>query len=150
MNDNNALFEISLKVIIRNNKGEVLLLKQSKEYNKYGGIDIPGGRINDDELKQDILKLIEREIKEELGPDIKYKLNNKIKCISIMPLKTKDKGERDGVFYLLYEAKYISGKIQLSWEHNSYIWKKLTKNDVKNFVKIYHNLMNKYINSLCA
>jgi 8-oxo-dGTP pyrophosphatase MutT (NUDIX family) len=62
------IFNLGIKALIRNKKGEILLLKtdtrQLKGYDGKAYWDIPGGRIQKDDTVEDTLK---REIEEETG-----------------------------------------------------------------------------------
>lgn len=110
-----ALYQVALKAMIRKN-GQVLFLRLNESENR---LDLPGGRIDNVESKVPLEKILEREIKEELGHGIKYKLEK-----PLFQFRRATKSKLRGVFNLLtvYEAKFISGKIKLSPEHTSYEW----------------------------
>ena len=139
--NNLAVFQVSLKVLLVNNKKEYLILKTFSRnkffHDKY---DLPGGRINQDEFKIDFHKLIDREIKEEVGKDVKYKLRPDPVSISKRRYPEKDGGR----LFILFEAKYLKGEIKLSNEHIEYHWKKLNKNNIKNFILGEEDLMLNY------
>ena len=122
-------FMISLKILLKNKKGEYLLLKTPDTTpGWFGKYDLVGGRINDNEVNIDFHKLISREVKEEIGPKIKYKLRKDPVALGKYQFK-------DGrcILYILFEAKYISGKIKISEEHTEYIWKKLNAQNAEKF-----------------
>ena len=126
------VFMVSLKVLLKNKNGEVLLLKTpSNTPGWYGKYDLPGGRINDNEVDIDFHKLIDREIKEEAGRGVKYKLRKD-------PVALAKYRIPDGrcILYVLFEARYISGKITISEEHTEYIWKKILPQNVN---KLMHH-----------
>ncbi|MBU2158832.1 NUDIX hydrolase [Patescibacteria group bacterium] len=104
--------QVGVKVVLRNKKGEILILKRSKE--KYPGVnnpwDIPGGRID----KGTSLEAnLEREVFEEtglvLGPNFKL-------CAAQDILK-----EDIHVVRLTYTGE-ATGEIILSEEHTEYKW----------------------------
>lgn len=98
-----------------------------------------GGRINQDELDIGFHKIINREITEEVG-DIKYELRPD--PVSLAKSSYKGDGER---FFILFEAKYTSGKVETSDEHSGYIWKKIGVNNInKNFNLVIKELMENY------
>jgi ADP-ribose pyrophosphatase YjhB (NUDIX family) len=136
-------FMISLKVLLKNDRGEYLLLKTpSQTPGWFGKYDLPGGRINDDEVEIDFHELIDREIKEEAGPKIKYKLRKD-------PVALAKYRFKDGrcILYILFEARYISGQIVISDEHTEYRWEKVTlKNSDKYFHPKFVELFGNYIN----
>ncbi|MGE5392520.1 MAG: NUDIX domain-containing protein [Candidatus Saccharibacteria bacterium] len=108
-------FKVSLKVVLRNDKGEKLLLLNPKISS--GSFDLPGGRINGDEIGLDVASIIGRELSEEIG-DIRYELNPS-------PIATGiGIGRRTGhpTFYLIFEGRFLSGKIETSAEHDGYRW----------------------------
>lgn len=116
-------YQISLKLIIKNQADEVLLLKVENHSMYNGFYDFPGGRINEDEYKTNILEILNREVVEEIGQDLKYTL------LQDNPLaygrhedfsRTYNKNVR--YFYLLFEAKYLNGEVKISDEHANFVW----------------------------
>ena len=139
-NHNPALFHVGLKALIINDDGEFLLLKAiAKNKDCHNTWDLPGGRINQDELDIVFLKIIKREIREEAG-DIKYVLRPDPVSLA----KTAYEGGEER-FFILFEAKYISGDVKISDEHSGYIWKKIGPKDIdKNFNQVIRELMLNY------
>lgn len=89
------------KVVILNNKGEVLLLTRSKHHKKYAKeLDLPGGHIKIGERPE---KGAIREVQEETG----------IKLTSVSFFKK----EQNKYFFF---AKHNSRNITLSEEHDDY------------------------------
>ena len=67
MHQDPADFNVSLKVLLTNKKGEHLVLfARSTSTIWHGKYDFPGGRINNNEINVPFHKLIDREIKEEV------------------------------------------------------------------------------------
>lgn len=126
------LFMVSLKVLIKNRQGEFLLLESPDFIKRFGtaAYDLPGGRINDDEVEMDIHKLLKRELNEELGDKVKYK----IKKSPVSLMKTRFKDGRC-IMYILFEADYLSGKITISDEHIGFKWQKLTPANLKKYFR---------------
>jgi len=118
MKDN---YQISLKVIMKNKKGEVLGVKPPPSSSLHGSYEFPGGRIDTNEFKNSFNKIVHRELSEELGK-IKYKLYPK--PVSLGRHLTP-KGDR--ILYVFFKADYLSGKIKLSDEHKGYDWLDLKK-----------------------
>lgn len=135
-------FMISLKLLMKNKNNEYLLLKSPNDMpGWFGKYDLVGGRINDNEINIDFHKLIDREVKEEIGKKIKYKLRKDPVALGKYQFK-------DGrcILYILFEAKYLSGKIKISNEHVDYIWTKLnSKNAHKYFHKKFTKLFKTYL-----
>ena len=71
------LFQISLKLILKNKKGEILALEMPENSLMAGYYDVPGGRINSDELKMPYEEIFRREVAEEIGKSVKYRLIKK-------------------------------------------------------------------------
>ncbi|MBI2640604.1 MAG: NUDIX domain-containing protein [Candidatus Sungbacteria bacterium] len=107
-----ALYQVALKLLLRKG-GRVLFLRISRR----NFLDLPGGRIDNVENKIPLIKILAREIKEELGPSVKYKIGRPIFQFR-RPVPSR------GVlnFLTVYESKYISGSVKLSSEHESYEW----------------------------
>lgn len=102
---------ISVYALIRNEKGEFLLLRRSEDsHTNPGKWDLPGGKMNPDEsLKEGVV----REVWEETG-------------ISIVP------GDIAGevnfelpekkVIAIVFDGGYIVADVKLSYEHMGYTW----------------------------
>lgn len=102
---------ISVYAIIRNEKGEFLLLKRSEESHvDPGKWDLPGGKI---ERKEILEKAIVREVREETG-------------ITIIPGEiagyTIFERPENKVIGIIYDGKYVNADVKLSPEHTEYKW----------------------------
>jgi 8-oxo-dGTP pyrophosphatase MutT (NUDIX family) len=106
-----AKFIASFKLILKNND-QVLILNESKR----GFLDFPGGRANKSEAFLPIKDILEREIAEELGQDIKYEILG-----PAMQYRRRS-SFADATLTTIYEANYLSGQIKLSDEHSKYEW----------------------------
>jgi len=102
---------ISIYAILRNEKGEFLLLRRAENsHSNPGKWDLPGGKLNHEEILEEA---IVREVWEETG-------------ISIVP------GEIAGyvafelpqkrVIAIIYDGGYVISDIKLSHEHTEYSW----------------------------
>lgn len=82
-----------------------------------GNFDMPGGRIDEVEHETPLPEILGREIVEELGKDLRYKLGR-------VAFQYRRHFKRSGVrvFVAVYEADYVSGEIVLSPEHTAYKW----------------------------
>lgn len=143
INHNPATFQIGLKVVLKNDKNEMLLLKAvSNNTDWHDTWDIPGGRINVDEINLPFHEIVDREIKEEVG-DIIYELRK-----DPVSLSMHDQGSTtNGRFFILFEATYKSGEIKLCEEHSDHSWFKISTDTVKeNFHESLRRLMENYIN----
>lgn len=107
-----GLYHVGLKVLLHKNN-KILFLKETIA-NRW---DLPGGRIDADEGERPLEQIIDRELREELGSDVRYKLGR------ILFQYRRFVGERRiPVFLTVYGARYLSGKIALSQEHSSQHW----------------------------
>ncbi|MGH7157165.1 MAG: NUDIX domain-containing protein [Candidatus Saccharimonadales bacterium] len=109
------LYFVAVKVLLRD--GDKLLIT----HDIFGAWDIPGGRIKKDEFEAPLESVIERKIKEELGPDVKYKLSEP-KVFFRHERKEQKLGEMVRIFAIGYEAEYLGGEIQLGDHHNKFEW----------------------------
>lgn len=142
----NASFEISLKIILKNNKGEVLLLKMPEGSSMSGYYDLLGGRIREKEKRVPFRKILTREVREEIGNKIKYKLNAVPVAIGRHYYFSKRQQKIQYIFWTFFEALYQSGKINVSLEHAGYKWVKLSKRNYKKyFVKGPREGMGNYL-----
>ncbi len=106
--------QVGVKILLRNEEGNYLLLQRSKE--KYPEIkdrdiwDIPGGRID---IGVSLLENLKREVLEETG----LELVGEPKLLSAQDILKEDKH----VVRLTYVGQ-AKGKVKLSDEHDKYEW----------------------------
>jgi 8-oxo-dGTP pyrophosphatase MutT (NUDIX family) len=107
-----AYFLLSFKLLLEKDK-KVLILTESNT----GCFDLPGGRIEKHEDTLPFEKLFSREIGEELGKDVKYKI-----ICPILQFRRYSPYRKIYVLTTVYRAEYLSGSIELSSEHEKYEW----------------------------
>lgn len=132
----NQWFQVSLKLLLQNEAGETLILKCPDDSSLAGFYDLPGGRIAATEKELPFADIIKRETTEELGADFHFELKS-TKPIAIgrhhYPSKTLQ--QEVYLFWVLFDAYYRAGEINLSAEHQSYRWVKLTTANLKQYFK---------------
>jgi 8-oxo-dGTP pyrophosphatase MutT (NUDIX family) len=82
-------------------------------------LDFPGGRIDETEKDLPLEVALKREVREELGPNLKYGVE---KLIFVSKRHYTNYGQNFRVVLIYYEAEYLSGEIKLSNEHTVYRW----------------------------
>lgn len=134
--NNHDFYQISLKVILKNKAGEVLLLKTDPNESYAGFYDLPGGRIDINEFSAPFEKIIKREVKEEIGR-IDYALNPKPVAIGryLIPAKFHCSRKDIHVLYIFFEAQYKKGDIKISDEHIDHLWLNLSNQKLEKFFK---------------
>lgn len=125
-------YQVSLKLILKNEDGKILIMKGAKGGTYDGYYDLPGGRIDTDEFITPIEDIIDREVKEEIG-DIEYSLSKNPVSIGRHPLIKHDKEIH--ILYVFFVAQYISGDIKISDEHGSFEWIKLSEIEPSKYFK---------------
>lgn len=115
-------FNISLKLILQNEKGEILGLKCPNEGTLSGFYDLPGGRINSDELQIPLERVIARETKEEVGENVKYKVDLRPVSVGKHFYFSRKLDRENCIFMIFFKAKYLGGEISVSNEHIGYKW----------------------------
>lgn len=130
--EENALFFVSLKIILRNQDGAILLLKLPPTSAMAGYYDLPGGRIRKGEEKAPFLDIVAREIKEEIG-NITFQLQEIPVAVSRHFYISKKTHTEHDLFWVFFEARYIDGKIKVSDEHTQYEWIHITEDNIDKF-----------------
>ncbi len=105
------------KILIRNGRGEVLILRRSNTHPVYPlHIDLPGGEV---EKNEDIKSALSREIKEETGLNINLS-GSKLLFSRLYSGSLK---------HVLMETTldYENPSITISWEHDTYEWLNIDK-----------------------
>lgn len=140
-------FHISVKALLVC-QNEFLVLSVGRKYKNYGKLDLPGGRVNHDEIIEDVLV---REIKEEIGLEI----DNKIyQLVGLNQRYNYFFYEQDKVcmceIYYLVNIQH-KPEIILSEEHMDYEWisnqTDLSKYEFKS--KSHADLISKFQNTYC-
>jgi 8-oxo-dGTP pyrophosphatase MutT (NUDIX family) len=107
-----AMYQVALKLLLK--RGNLILFLKTADD---GMEDLPGGRIDNVESKVPLEKILAREVREELGPHVKYKLGKPLfQFRRLIPSRNLYN------FLTVYEGTYVSGKIKLSPEHSGYEW----------------------------
>jgi 8-oxo-dGTP pyrophosphatase MutT (NUDIX family) len=127
-----AILNVAQKAFIE--KDEKVLVVWNKH-----GIDFPGGRINEDEVKngepKNLAESLRREVSEETGLEIKI-LNPFATWFGLRG--------RSKTFVVGYICKWVAGEVKLSDEHHKYEW--VSGSDFMKFSEDgeYFEALNKY------
>ncbi len=135
----NANFQVSLKFIIKDKDDKILILKTPQNSSLSGFYDFPGGRIRKNEQNQPFLTTIARELREELGNKIIYKIIENPVAISRHCYTSKINNEKQYILWIFFEAQFNGGMITLSDEHESYAWVKLNKQNYKKYLVTFES-----------
>ncbi len=107
-----ANYHVALKILLKRGD-DYLFLTDAFD----GFFDFPGGRIDDVEHLTSLPDIIAREVREELGENVRYTLGK-----PIFQYRRHRESKNWHVFVTVYEADYISGEITLSAEHSDFQW----------------------------
>lgn len=126
-------YHVSLKLILKNKQGEILLLKEPEDSSMAGYYDLPGGRVTRGEINTSLRKIIKREIAEEIGNQIKYLLKEVPVAVGRHVYYSKRFHRDQHLYWIVFEATYLSGKINVSSEHKEHSWIKITKRNYQKY-----------------
>ncbi len=116
MRQNIQLF-VAVKAFILNERGEVLLLRESSSYTdgtNIGKYDIPGGRID---VAESLEVALSREVKEETGLTVL-----KSELFDVQDT-FNDKGDETWhIVRLFYKVSCSEGEVTTSSDHDDYLW----------------------------
>ena len=115
-------YNISLKVFLKDKTGKILALKADEKSNMAGFYDFPGGRINPEEFNTDYADIIKRELAEEIGLNLKYKLILKPISFARHHYFSKRQNKEIRILFLCFEADYLGGDSKISHEHVGHAW----------------------------
>ncbi|MEK7659227.1 MAG: NUDIX hydrolase [Patescibacteria group bacterium] len=136
-----AIYHVGLKVLLK--KGDDFLFLTDSVGKHF---DLPGGRIDDIEHTTPLTEVIVREVGEELGESIKYKLGK-----PVFQFRRHFESKGLHIFLTVYEAEYLSGEIKLSAEHSNFQWINPRKVDLEEkdfFHKEEYLAFKKYFENL--
>ena len=117
------LFQVGVKALIENDKGEILIFRADTSYDHIGDVDtywdIAGGRIKEG---QTIESTLQREVEEETGISKIVASEFFTAVVSKHEIPFKD-GVMSGLVLMIYKVKVPqNSKIVLSPEHDKYEW----------------------------
>ena len=107
---------VAVKVFLEK-EGEFLVLKDN-----FGDWDLPGGRIKPDEFAVELEDIVARKMREELGPEVQYELGKPLVYMRHERIEKTEGSPTVRIFALGYQAKYVSGDVQLSPRHTEMLW----------------------------
>lgn len=108
---------VAVKAVILNDKGEVLVIRESPKYSdstQTGRFDVPGGRITPGESLDVALK---REVMEETGLTVDIG-----SVFHVTEWRPVVKGEEWQIIGLFFKCKALSSQVILSNDHDAYKW----------------------------
>lgn len=122
---NEALFQLSVKAVVRNQAGQVLLLRATTDEVKHiEGIaaeywDIPGGRLA---VSEQPLETLRREVGEEVG--LTHLINIEFLAAAVANVRVDlDNGQQAGIILFAYVCQYDENEpVTISREHESFAW----------------------------
>jgi len=125
-------YQISLKVILKDKKGRILILRMPSNSSMAGYYDLPGGRIRQKEINLPYRRIIDREIKEEAG-GVKYRLIERPVAIARHAYFSKKLKKKQFLFWVFFRGNLSGGKIRVSPEHIEYKWVNLDKKNLEKY-----------------
>lgn len=118
-------FQVDIKALIRNDKGEILMVHIPKWSGNEAHWDLPGGRIDTGE---DLLDTLKRELKEELSVTYKGKPKQLMTLLTSITIPVGD--TRLPLLYVVYEIDIpTNAKITLDPESDEDDYKWFSPND---------------------
>lgn len=143
---NPHLFYVGLKLILENKRGKILALKMPLNSSMPGYYDLPGGRINSEELKNSYNRIIKREVLEEIGEKVKYRLiKNPVSMARHFYFSPRLK-RKGSIFFVFFKSIYLGGAVEISSEHIDYKWLTLNNKTIpKYFTKGLQEGLRNYL-----
>lgn len=135
MQKDRGWFNVSLKVLLKNDKGEILGLAAQPNTTITGYYDLPGGRVGEYEFETNYETQIKRELDEEIGAEVKYELNLRPVSIGRHSYYSQRQNKQIQIFFICFEAKYLGGKIKISDEHVGYKWIDVKRVNLEDYFK---------------
>ncbi|MEI6528212.1 MAG: NUDIX domain-containing protein [bacterium] len=128
-----AQFYVGQKAFIR--KGDQVLVLSHFD----GGIDYPGGKIQEGEI--DLAESLKREVREETGLEIEV---GEAFTTRMHVFGDKHRLAGKNLFLVGYKCEYTSGEVKISHEHGGYAW--VTKDNFleKNDGSKHFEMLRKY------
>ena len=109
------LYFVAVKLFLRD--VDKLLIS----HDVYGAWDLPGGRIKPDEFDVPLQDIIARKMREELGENLRYELEDPRIFFRVKRIEQSTDTEVK-IFAIGYEANYLGGDIHLGQSHDTFEW----------------------------
>jgi len=129
-------FRVGLKAFIAD--GDRLLILQDND----GLWELPGGRIEGRETHRDIKDILVREVTEELGENIQYKIG------PVFHAWIREPNKDYFIFLIGFRCEFQTGTIQISKEHHNFKWVTKEEVDALEFENTYKNAIRYYFENL--
>ncbi len=115
MGQNDQNFCVGLKAFIGNEKRLLILEDQDGQW------ELPGGKI---QIKEEVSEALDREIKEELGEEVRIKKGP----VFYVWIRQPDLNRDFFLFLTGFDCTWAGGEIAISPEHKSFRW--ITKEEI--------------------
>jgi 8-oxo-dGTP diphosphatase len=135
MKTNQQFFQVSLKAMLQNERGETLVLACTSDGSMRGFWDFPGGRIDRGEVQLPYEQIIRREVAEEVGPEVKFSISPQPVALGrhLVPKKFHNLGYDLHILLVLFTGIYKGGKIAVSAEHTRADWVDLKNIEIEKY-----------------
>jgi len=107
---------VAVKVFLEKD-GKFLVMKDN-----FGDWDLPGGRILKDEFEVPLEAILSRKMSQEVGSDVRYTLGKPLVFFRHERVEVAPGSPTVRIFAIGYQAKWLSGDIQLSSRHTEMLW----------------------------
>lgn len=111
------LFHVGIKALVRNKRGEILLVGSQDKTSGQSRLDLPGGRMEPGET---LLQTLDRELREEIGVSYVGEPTQYVATLSRIRIASP-KGAR-GLVLVVYLVTLESEAFTLGSEEDTYAW----------------------------
>lgn len=118
---------VALKALIRD--GNKLLIT----HDIFGHWDIPGGRIRKDQFDVPLNEILDLKIKEELGEEITYKIEDIKTVLRVEREEHGLNGKKVRIFGVCYEVQYLGGNPKIGDHHDKIEWIDITSANLDDY-----------------
>lgn len=110
------LYFVAVKLfLLQGNK--LLILKDN-----FGDWDLPGGRMKKDEFDTPLEKILERKVREELGPTVRYTIGKPVLHMRHERVEQVSGSPVVRIFAVGFEGTFDGGEVALSPRHTEMQW----------------------------
>ncbi len=125
-------YQVSLKLFLKNKEGKILVLHTIPKNGQIEKLDIPGGRIDENEFSVSFENILRRELGEELGDDLVVDISSKPIGLGRKKYSSSESSKEFSILFIFFEGTFHEGEIHICDEYSGFSWVSPKESELEN------------------